>query len=64
MTTTPTETAWFSQEFARIVANVEQAIIGKHPAVTPHPPSPAVPAMRCATIPTPPASSISGQETR
>jgi len=30
MTTTPTETAWFSQEFARIVANVEQAIIGKH----------------------------------
>ena len=30
MTTTPTETAWFAQEFARIVANVELAIIGKH----------------------------------
>jgi MoxR-like ATPase len=29
VTTTPTETAWFSQEFARIVANVELAIIGK-----------------------------------
>jgi len=30
MTVTPTETAWFGQEFARIVANVEQVVLGKH----------------------------------